>query len=63
MMVSTLLSSLTLVASICVQDRAAVVLKRRPKERQETLALGVFDDEEGGAILHGATRVLEFGLS
>ena len=30
---------------------------------QETLALGVLDDEEGGAILDGATRVLEFGLS
>lgn len=30
---------------------------------QETLALGVFDDEEGGAVLYGATRVLEFGLS
>jgi hypothetical protein len=30
---------------------------------QETLALGVFDDEEGGAVLDGATRVLELGLS
>jgi len=30
---------------------------------QEALALGVFDDEEGGAILDRATGVLEFGLS
>jgi hypothetical protein len=30
---------------------------------QETLALGVFDDEEGGAVFDRATRVLKFGLS
>lgn len=30
---------------------------------QEALALGVFDDEEGGAVLDGATGILEFGLS
>jgi hypothetical protein len=30
---------------------------------QETLALGVFDDEEGGAVFDRTTRVLEFGLS
>ena len=30
---------------------------------QETLALGVLDDEEGGAVFNGTTRVLEFGLS
>lgn len=30
---------------------------------QKALALGVFDDEEGGAVLDRATGVLEFGLS
>ena len=30
---------------------------------QETLALGVFDDEEGGAVFDGAAGVLEFGFA
>jgi hypothetical protein len=30
---------------------------------QETLLLGILDDEEGGAVFDGATRVLEFCFS
>jgi hypothetical protein len=30
---------------------------------EEALALGIFDDEERGAVFDGASRVLEFGFA
>jgi hypothetical protein len=30
---------------------------------QEALALGIFDNEEGGAVFNGAAGILEFGFA